>query len=446
MGTTDQGTAAPVSMISVLIPERGRPDNLNVTIRSLHQNALRQDDFEILVGIDADDPAWAGRDLPKGPNIRAFRDPRPPTLGEKLNILATRARGDILWFFGNDMTMETMDWPAKFREVCAALPNGIGVPFVRDPLNPDHPTYWLMTRVMRDAIGFYAAPWFPYWFIDTWMDALGTMTGLRFPIDVDVAPQGGRGLTHGMVDLPFWVEFFQGTHPLRLRDATELIVRAFGPDSEEGKARLAALPSRAELARQRVAHLSDPRFLATWGDKAESPPAPQYPDVKAFAERMLEDLKNKAPRQTTVAIAVPSGREWCGTTGNCVAAMAALTAMQGVAIFMLNVQSSDPAHGRNSTVEIALQQGCDYIMWIDSDMKMPPDTLLKLLRHQTDIVGATYSKRVKDPSGQYPILGRLKGIAPVAPGSPLFEASLMPGGVMLVRPRSTAGSAGPTTS
>jgi hypothetical protein len=36
----------------------------------------------------------------------------------------------------------------------------------------------------------------------------------------------------------------------------------------------------------------------------------------------------------------------------------------------------------------AIQQNCDYILWLDTDMRFPPDTLLRLLAHQLDIVAA----------------------------------------------------------
>jgi hypothetical protein len=43
----------------------------------------------------------------------------------------------------------------------------------------------------------------------------------------------------------------------------------------------------------------------------------------------------------------------------------------------------------------ALQSGSDYLLWLDSDMHFPKDTVDQLLAHNKDIVAATYSTRVK---------------------------------------------------
>ncbi len=49
---------------------------------------------------------------------------------------------------------------------------------------------------------------------------------------------------------------------------------------------------------------------------------------------------------------------------------------------------------RNQIVEHALEVGYDYIMWIDSDMILPKDTLMKLLSHDKDIVSGVYTHKL----------------------------------------------------
>ena len=122
-------------VISVLIPERGRPVELDRLIRSLLDGLWGDAKIEILVGIDDDDPAWEELNPVPHPNVRYIRGPRPETLGVKLNDLAKQARGGILWFLANDQIVETLDWPAKCRAAVAAMPNGIGVAYPRDPLH-----------------------------------------------------------------------------------------------------------------------------------------------------------------------------------------------------------------------------------------------------------------------------------------------------------------------
>jgi len=55
---------------------------------------------------------------------------------------------------------------------------------------------------------------------------------------------------------------------------------------------------------------------------------------------------------------------------------------------------------RNELLREALRQEVDYILWLDSDMRFPPDTLLRLLSHRIPgLVGANYS--TKDFPGRF---------------------------------------------
>jgi O-methyltransferase len=273
-------------MISILIPERGRPAMLKRLIESLCELDGGSNNYEILVAIDEDDPAWA-HVRPHWPGAtRCLMWPRPITLGVKLNMLAAEARGDVLVFIGNDMVMETEGWPAKIQAAAYALPGGRGVPYLNSTLSPGEPTYPVITRPMMEAVGHFMDPAYPYWFIDTCWGEIGRMIGSLFPIDVTVSAPEGIGKTHAMVDLPFWVDYFQKTRDERMRTAYALGVNP-------------TLDSVAECVR-RTAHLSTPEFLARWGGTAESPPGPGYAEAKKNAERHLAELYPGPPDRNRV--------------------------------------------------------------------------------------------------------------------------------------------------
>lgn len=48
---------------------------------------------------------------------------------------------------------------------------------------------------------------------------------------------------------------------------------------------------------------------------------------------------------------------------------------------------------RTELVKDALKWGADWILWLDSDMAFPPDTLLRLIDRKLPLVGANYVKR-----------------------------------------------------
>jgi hypothetical protein len=48
---------------------------------------------------------------------------------------------------------------------------------------------------------------------------------------------------------------------------------------------------------------------------------------------------------------------------------------------------------RNKLAEAALNEGADYILWIDADMRFPKQTIERLLVHDKDIVGVNATTR-----------------------------------------------------
>jgi hypothetical protein len=386
------------------------------------------ENYEIVVFIDADDPAWIDREPRAHSHTRYLRRPRPPTLGEKLNQLAAEARGDLLWFVANDMVVETRRWPERFREAARDLPKGLGVVYAADQSHPDHASYWMLTREMYEGVGFFAPPWFPYWFVDTWWDEIGTLSGHKVQAAVRVvAPDGAK--RSGRPDLEFWVGFFEATRPMRVRDAVQLM-QAIAGDAQPD---LSDLDRRHRLVASRTVHMQSPQFVTRWGTEDGGDLSPGYADAKAIAEQLLKDLEAQKPRRVRVALCIPSGRTWEAQTATCVAAMAAYTAMAGIDTGVLNMQTSLISHSRNKTVESVLEENFDYLFWFDSDMEVPPDTILRLLKHQKDIVGATYNKRTPREDGTYQTLGQMKGPKRDLLGGGLQEAEILPGGVLLVK-------------
>lgn len=131
-----------------------------------------------------------------------------------------------------------------------------------------------------------------------------------------------------------------------------------------------------------------------------------------------------------VMIGLPSGRTWEARTATAVAGLATYSALHGVQIAIANLEGSMISKQRNDLVKMAIDAGMDYLLFVDTDMIMPPDALMRVLKADKDVIGATYNKRVPP----YETLGRLKGPKPedIHLGG-VHEAELMPGGFMLVK-------------
>jgi GT2 family glycosyltransferase len=52
-----------------------------------------------------------------------------------------------------------------------------------------------------------------------------------------------------------------------------------------------------------------------------------------------------------------------------------------------------PARNRNTIIRQALKHECTHVFFMDDDVLLPPDTLLKLLEHDKDIVSGLYLMR-----------------------------------------------------
>lgn len=132
-----------------------------------------------------------------------------------------------------------------------------------------------------------------------------------------------------------------------------------------------------------------------------------------------------------VAICTPYYRQVEGSMYAAAMAMAWTTAAH-VGAVIITTKGAYVEDNRNGCVQCALDTGIpfDYLFWMDSDMIFPRDTLLRLLAHGKDIVGANY--RVRTPP--YGYAGRyLNGDESklLVPG--LHEMEHLPTGLLLTK-------------
>jgi GT2 family glycosyltransferase len=99
-----------------------------------------------------------------------------------------------------------------------------------------------------------------------------------------------------------------------------------------------------------------------------------------------------------VAICIPARGQMEVTTAFDLTMMAAY--MAGKKNIDLNVYTSQGTlifDQRNSLVRTAVDEKCDYILFIDADMRFPKTTLERLLAHKKDIIGVNATTRMMPP-------------------------------------------------
>jgi hypothetical protein len=96
---------------------------------------------------------------------------------------------------------------------------------------------------------------------------------------------------------------------------------------------------------------------------------------------------------------------------------------QGLQVSVHGWESSNLPDGRNRIAAMALEEGADWLLWLDADMEPPVDAAARLLAHRKPLVGTNYLKR----DGSKPVAigmdGRpLQTSAEIAAARPLERA------------------------
>lgn len=104
-------------------------------------------------------------------------------------------------------------------------------------------------------------------------------------------------------------------------------------------------------------------------------------------------------------------------------------------VAMVSGRNSVVGNCRNMLVrgarEVSKRGRIDYILFLDSDMTFPPDTLQRLISHKKDIAGAVYHRRVPP----FDVMGRTLDNNPLQVNGGIHQLAGIPTGVMLVHMR-----------
>ena len=114
-----------------------------------------------------------------------------------------------------------------------------------------------------------------------------------------------------------------------------------------------------------------------------------------MAERPRKSaLQGKGWDNLKIGICIPSRGDMEIGTAFDLAVMTAYDAKnRGGEIAVFTVQGTLIFDQRNKLAEVAIEEGCDYVLWIDADMRFPKDTIERLLAHDKRIVGVNATTR-----------------------------------------------------
>lgn len=133
-----------------------------------------------------------------------------------------------------------------------------------------------------------------------------------------------------------------------------------------------------------------------------------------------------------VGIVVPSHDRWHAQFGMSLASMmhtlGSVSAQHGAQFALFNMAGSNIPINRNNGVEQCRAYECDYVFFVDADLSFPAMSIIRLMSHGKEIVGASYARRVRPHSNQAQPLGNEATIVT----EELVEVGGLPGGHMLI--------------
>ena len=138
---------------------------------------------------------------------------------------------------------------------------------------------------------------------------------------------------------------------------------------------------------------------------------------------MAKNTKPKTTPRVIIGVPCSDSASMKARTAHAIGAM--ILKSEGLIVDFLLRESCDIVSNRTHLVLQAIEKGATHLLFIDSDMWFPPETLQQLLSHKKHIVGARYNKR------QFPLTDVSKPLTE-ASDTELYKAQHIGLGVTLI--------------
>lgn len=400
---------------------RGRPQMIMETVENFLANITSLSDTGLMVSVDDDDAATI-QALAKFPGIHISIKPREDFIGDKWSRgFREFPDADAHMLVADYAICRTKGFDQKIIEAVELLPDNIGV-VIGKFANASFSSFQVVTRGLAERMGFVYPPYFPYWFVDHWVDDIARMIGRLVYVDVEIDAVSRKQRTQGMRDLVFWATFFdlcrerrrecakqviwhndfklQNWHRGMLQDSfpiTEVRSKWINDNvratAHEAEARVSSGPLDDRYLRiLNAAKAMVPELVQEMQEAGE--------DVTTWVPRMtnITPLKSPGSHMKKVLVFVPAyGQQMtCATVSTVINLMQVLPS-KAIAGGFVTFSYPDIAEGRDAVLSRWFDHMPEYshLLMIDSDMGFQPDLILDMLLFDQPLVGAIYRKRTE---------------------------------------------------
>lgn len=208
--------------LTINLVTRNRPALMVETVARTVPN-ISLDTTRLMISVDADDEATIAvlPELPDDPRVVPNIAPREDALGEKYNR-ALQHPASLYLTMADYVPHLTPGFDAKLLEAAALFPDNIGVVYTR-MLNASFPATSAITSGLVDRLGWLYPPFFPYWFVDHWMDDIARMIDRISFCDIATEHHKKPG-TQELREPAFWATLFDAAKLVRRQQAREIIL------------------------------------------------------------------------------------------------------------------------------------------------------------------------------------------------------------------------------
>jgi hypothetical protein len=190
--------------LSIILAARARPDLLKQTVARTLPN-IRESDTKFLIAVDEDDPETVAA-AKECDGVVVSVMPREDSFGGKYNRVLTEAPADVYLPMCDYAPHITPGFDTRILEAASLFPDGIGVVY-NHMANLSFPDVNGVTAKFAEKMGYLYPPYFPYWFVDHWVDDIVKLIGRISFADV-VLDKSKRPGTHDRRDVAWWATFY----------------------------------------------------------------------------------------------------------------------------------------------------------------------------------------------------------------------------------------------
>ena len=271
--------------LSIILAARARPELLKQTVARTLPN-IHEPDTTLLIAVDDDDPETvaAAMEFHGKDNVSVSVKPREDSFGGKYNRVLTEAPADVMLPMCDYAPHITPGFDTRILEAASLFPDGIGVVY-NHMANLSFPDVNGVTAKFAEKMGYLYPPYFPYWFVDHWVDDIAKLIGRISFADVTLDKSKRPG-THDRREVAWWATFYN-LGVVHRRNLARSIVES--PDFIEPEWRKKLLMSDYHmLIEGRSKMTNDTARMTQWGKPPEAIDD-RYRRIKANAQGLLRE-------------------------------------------------------------------------------------------------------------------------------------------------------------